>query len=809
MEPAALDAKTREALYAIGQYLSDVIPPVHVAEPVAILLKQPARLMAAEIIKWLPTQIHGDTRVSAADYLFHAISKLHYLGQLQLIRGDVLAPYLDSVMQILLDNCPAAAREILRENFKHVGTAETTAATPISLIYRNKQPGETESKIQEDFNLGETQSRHFSILLNRLKSESREQVSIERELGGEDPVSQLVATAVSETHTSEEFHKFQENLRSLGIKSETDQIYRTLSRSLPGWVIPTTETGAAKSHNPAIEAMGQIIQLAETRWEASKRFGDMIQTAIEQFNTGSLARAATMFDLALGISFYGKLDPESVMRVRGSMHESLDVNRLRDLAKDREKRRLLRKVLTFFHEFAVDHMLDRLQKEEKRDRRRLLLSLLEVHGKAARRMAFERLREQLGKTNVATDWHFTRNLVCILNDIPRDRDVSLKEEIELVAPLLRLSLPGPLIKEAIRFAGQTKCEESEALLISTADKLEKAVIERVASEKDPTQLISLLDRTIFALAHFGTPKGYGRVVKHGISRDDVLGDTMARLAYLSSQDLTTDRESISTLAQFIKSKMPRKLLGVTIQKNENLILHVIKALSSTPDIIVRLTLEIVASQFPEEKFGQAAAAVLEEFKSLDKQQVRAEHTLTGDLDIFGLPDLLQQLDRLQVTGALTLKDKKGNLVGTFSLLAGQMQHCKVGRLEGKEAAYQLFEKPAGGAFVFQGQRNSRGERTPEGQGLADLNSIVAEGMRRYDELQRLCAIVPDCALLKPNGNPPVPHSDEEDAALVDQVWQKMAVEGSPEECEAICLADSYRIRKLLASWVEQGLLTVE
>jgi hypothetical protein len=183
--------------------------------------------------------------------------------------------------------------------------------------------------------------------------------------------------------------------------------------------------------------------------------------------------------------------------------------------------------------------------------------------------------------------------------------------------------------------------------------------------------------------------------------------------------------------------------------------------------------------------------------------------LTGDLDLFGLPDLLQQLDRLHVTGILTLKDTKGNLMGTFTLLAGQMQHCRVRHLEGKEAAYQLFEKPTGGAFVFQGQRNSTNDLRLEEQGFPDLNSIISEGMRRYDELQRLLAIVPDFTVLKPKDSRPAPHIDGEDAGLADQIWQKVAVEASPEECEAACLVDSYRIRKLLAGWVVEGLLTVE
>jgi hypothetical protein len=65
--------------------------------------------------------------------------------------------------------------------------------------------------------------------------------------------------------------------------------------------------------------------------------------------------------------------------------------------------------------------------------------------------------------------------------------------------------------------------------------------------------------------------------------------------------------------------MPRKLLGVTIQKNDDLLFQAIKALSSTPDVVVRLTLDVVAEQFPETKFGQTAAEALKAFKALEKR----------------------------------------------------------------------------------------------------------------------------------------------------------------------------------------------
>jgi hypothetical protein len=809
MDRATSDSRIREALSTVGQYLSDTIPPVHAAESVLTLLNYPPQLIASEIVNWVPTQYKANDRsASVADYFFHAVSKLYYLAQLQLVPEKALAPYLCLVKQRLLDFCPPNDKQLLQENFKSLGIAEAPIAVPINLIYRQTPAGEPGPEIGESRAPGRSVNRRHAILHERLKAEVSQPAAAAPIKNGEDPIPHLIANAASDVHSPDELSKLQENLKSLGMDAGTDHIYRSLGQSLPGWMIESTGPDTAKSNNPAIEAMRQIIHLADDRRECSKRFQDMVQTAIEQFNKGSLARAATMLDLALGLSTDRKLDPTAVVHIRRTMHESIDLNRLRDLLKERETYPLLRKVLSFFEEFTVENILESLRKEEKRDRRRLLLDLVEIYGNDARKMALDRLQMRMLETDIAADWHFARNLVCILNNIPRSREIPIKTEFEAVAPLLRSSLAPPLVKEAIKFAGQTKCNESEALLIATADELEKNVLNLADSGKDPTQKVSLLDRTIFALAHYGTPKANARVLQHGMSRYEEMGDTVARLAYLSGQDLSKDRECITALVQFIKSKMPRKLFGVTIQKNDDLLLYAIRALSSTPDVVVRLTLDVVAEQFPETIFGEAAAEALKEFDAMDKPKASSARVRTGDLELFGLPDLLQKLSRHQATGTLTLKDTKGNVTGTFSLFAGRMRDCSAGHLKGKEAAYQLIEKPVAGSFAFQGQRDSGLQAQNEKLVSHDLNSIMAEGMRRYDQLQRACAIVPDSVLLKRKGSEPTLYGEEKDEDFTKRIWEKTAAPVTPEDCEAACEADSCRVRALLAHWINEGTLTL-
>jgi hypothetical protein len=798
------DAKTRDALSTVSQYLSDAIAPLQAADSVASLLDQPAELMASEIIGWIRTQAPGNgPGISVADYLFHAVSKLYYLAQLQLIPEKTLAPYLHSIRQLMLDYCPPEERPLLEESFGGIGTSGAARISSLRVIHSQMQAGASKSGPEE-----EARDRRLSILQTRLKTEVRSQSLPAENTDRENLVPHLIATAAANVRNDGEFRRLQENLRSLGIEAGTDKIFRKLSQSLPGWLLAASGPDNARPSNAAMEAMSQIIHLAEDRWEGCKRFQDMVQAAIEQFNTGSPARAATIFDLALALCSDDRLDPAFVADVRSTAHESLDINRLRTLSKVREKHHLLRKVLNFFDAFAVEKLLEELRKEEKRERRRLLLDLLEIHGGDARKMAFEQLRELVANTNLSADWHFARNLVCILARIPRTGEAPPKAEMQLIAPLLQLSMPGPLVKEAIKFAGQTRCPESEELLISTADKLVRFSVDHIGSDKEAMQRTSLLDRVIFALAHYGTPKAWSRVVKHGTNPLEGLGDTTARLSYLSGQDLTSDKESVSTLLQFLKSKMPRKLFGMTIQKNETPLLHTIKALSSTPAPAVREAFQEIAAQFPETQFGRAAADALKEFVSSDKSQIAAERVLTGDLELFGLPDLLRQLHQLQASGLLTLKDEKGNPIGTVTVRAGRMQRCSIGRLEGREAAYQLLERPFGGTFFFQGQRESGIGEQADPDAMPDLITILHEGMQRYDQLQRARSIVPDFALLRLKNPASAPPVAETDAELSAQLWQKLAAGASTEECETACRADSCRIRTILARWNEEGLLAV-
>ena len=77
-------------------------------------------------------------------------------------------------------------------------------------------------------------------------------------------------------------------------------------------------------------------------------------------------------------------------------------------------------------------------------------------------------------------------------------------------------------------------------------------------------------------------------------------------------------------------------------------------------------------------------------------------------------------------------------------------------------------------------------------------------MRRYDELQQVRVLVPDEAVLTTTGTRPSRPPDEKDVTLVRTLWKEVIQGGTPAHCESEIPLDSYRIRQILAHWLEEG-----
>ena len=60
----------------------------------------------------------------------------------------------------------------------------------------------------------------------------------------------------------------------------------------------------------------------------------------------------------------------------------------------------------------------------------------------------------------------------------------------------------------------------------------------------------------------------------------------------------------------------------------------------------------------------------------------------------------------------------------------------------------------------------------------------------------------------PTSTKPSAHPGEKDGTFLQALWERASQGGTPEEMEKAVASDSYRIRRVLAHWVEQGALKI-
>jgi len=183
----------------------------------------------------------------------------------------------------------------------------------------------------------------------------------------------------------------------------------------------------------------------------------------------------------------------------------------------------------------------------------------------------------------------------------------------------------------------------------------------------------------------------------------------------------------------------------------------------------------------------------------------ARASLSGDLEVFGLPGLLQSLQQSESSGVLVLRDPQGSEVAALRMARGRFVDGRAGALTGAEAFYQVLEGSQAASFAF-----ARSE-APAAAGSAgfEMLGLLMEAMRRFDELQRLRALVPDRAFLKAGSSRPTPPPEETDGELLRKLWTFVRPGALVIDCDRHVPVDTYRVRSLLAHWLEQGALDME
>jgi hypothetical protein len=84
--------------------------------------------------------------------------------------------------------------------------------------------------------------------------------------------------------------------------------------------------------------------------------------------------------------------------------------------------------------------------------------------------------------------------------------------------------------------------------------------------------------------------------------------------------------------------------------------------------------------------------------------------------------------------------------------------------------------------------------------------LLFEGIRRHDEYRQLVLFVPDDLTLRATAVKPTSDPEESDPAVARDVWVKATSGARLGDWEPQIAADVYRVRRLVARWLEEGAL---
>jgi len=783
------------ALSMFQRYLDEEIPPSAASYALATLMAQPPDILMQQVATWTAEQ-NRTRSIAACDLLLHALKKIYITGELQLLDRDAVANFLDRVTAVALRLCPAADVDSLRADITLMRQSRATSATLQQTVAPARMPPLTVIPASESEALA---AKQYSLVFDRL---TREQASAGNKGAEADPqaIAQLLAMAATRSQTAEQLNQYLDQLRPLAGGGDKN-IFVILGGALPSWDVANFAPGSARPPSQ-VDAMEKIIDLAESPEIATKRFRELVTAAIEKFNQGALGAALWMLDVAEDSIPEKKLDLAAVDQIRAETVEMMSAVQLRKFTENRSKHAAVKIVLEFFPTLQIATLFRQLRPEQRAEQRRSLLGFIEAYGVTGREVALDELERELQRDDVIT--YYLRNLIYLLHRITRESPETIDREFEALS---KASAPGNniyVIKEAATALGLIKTDAAVKLLTTRLAEFEAMLLRNDTSVYPAVEMHKLLDRIISALARIGTSAALLTIARHGMKANPLLGDTRARLASLAQHDLSFDEGTVSVLLKALREEIPGKLLGRLLPKKQDSTVRLIEALSGTPTDETEALLGDIAHRFPDHDAGRAAAQVLAKWSPAQTQaRADAAASLTGALEFFGLPSVVQSLGEMRATGMLTLMNKQKQAAAKLVFVDGKFLNAQMGQIRGDEALYQALERPLTGTFAFVPYPP---EKLTSDIVPREIMGLLLEGMRRNDELQRFIALVPDNATLTKTNVKPTPHDDEADPALVREVWIKASSGANIADCERQLATDSYRVRRLVAHWLEQGAL---
>lgn len=290
--------------------------------------------------------------------------------------------------------------------------------------------------------------------------------------------------------------------------------------------------------------------------------------------------------------------------------------------------------------------------------------------------------------------------------------------------------------------------------------------------------------TIFRI---GDPSDAIYVIKSGvveICREKGDRDKIAVVAYLGESDPIGEMAIMTGSPRASLARVPQRAKILKIEKGAFKDL-----LSQMSELSISL-LAILSKRLED---------------GLRKQRVAARYQhLSGNLEYFDLPTIIQTLATSERTGTFTITDQLEHVFAMIYFEAGKILFAKLGHLMGEDAFYQLFQSPIQDAFTFKGGLLPVELEEEEEIGTTTMG-LLMEAAKQQDELKVLKATYTDPNRVFHPQSKKLSWDDEGTKDLAKEIWGRLHRGETINQMVKEIPTCEYRIYKVLSVMHEQKL----
>ena len=125
----------QEALTELGQYLSDSLPPLMVADSLTVLSRVPPHQVAAEIASWATSQQTAGG-LPLTDYYYHGLRKVQLVGEFRLVPPSLFEPFFKKLKNTMLKGLSRSDRDRLAADLARLSEGRSVSVEKVEVLHR-------------------------------------------------------------------------------------------------------------------------------------------------------------------------------------------------------------------------------------------------------------------------------------------------------------------------------------------------------------------------------------------------------------------------------------------------------------------------------------------------------------------------------------------------------------------------------------------------------------------------------------------------------------------------------------------------